>query len=625
MCGIAGILAPTGDHQRDQLPLMLRMLEHRGPDATGIWHDQRCALGHQRLAIIDLSERGRQPLSNEDGTLWLSFNGEIYNFQALRRELEDCGHRFRSHTDSEVIVHAYEEWDLKCLDRFRGMFAFAVWDQRRRRLFLARDRVGEKPLFYTQVRGYFLFASELQGLLAHPEIEKTVDLAALDAYLSWGYIPAPRSGFQNIFKLPPAHWLTAESRGEQLVFQTERYWKLEYEPKWNITEQEAREELRTKLAEAVRLRMISDVSLGAFLSGGIDSSVVVALMAQQAASPVKTFSIGFDEQPYNELPYAGRIADKWKTDHHEFIVKPNALEVLPQLVHHYGEPYADSSALPTYYLCRMTRQHVTVALNGDGGDESFAGYERYLGTRLAEGLTGHGLGPLASLVSRLLPDAGERHCRGLRRFLAAVALPLSARYGRWLTYFNDENKSQLYADDLRAQRRDADRSWWDTLFVHAVHLDAVDAVMAADVESYLPYDLLVKMDIASMANGLEVRSPLLDHEVMEFSARLPVSLKLRGWQSKYLVKQAFGDLLPQENVNRRKMGFGVPIGDWLRGPLRGLLQDTVLSDRSLRRGYFKPAAVRTLAGEHLRGHSDHAFQLWNLLMLEVWHQEFLDR
>jgi asparagine synthase (glutamine-hydrolysing) len=604
---------------------MIDAQAHRGPDDWGVWSDEYCALGHRRLSIIDLSEAGRQPMSNARGDIQITFNGEIYNFQELRRELDGHGHRFRTRTDTEAIIYAYEQWGVDCLAKLRGMFAFGVWDRRRRRLFLARDRAGKKPLFYAQFGDRFLFASELQGLLADIDVPREVDPAAIDGYLSHGYVPAPHTAFKGVYKLPPAHYLTLELKRTGIEKRTERYWSLDYEPKLRIGEDEACEILREKMAEAVRLRMISDVPLGAFLSGGIDSSVVVGLMAKLSGAKVKTFSIGFDESAYNETSHARRIAERWGTDHHEFIVKADALSVLPELVRHYGEPYADSSAIPTFYVAQMTRRHVTVALSGDGGDESFAGYERYLANYMAERMRSiPGAAVAARSLSHVLsrwPGSSDLKSRAqrARRFLAAAWRPMPERYPYWLKMFQDKAKSRLYSPEfsglLNGGRAEPPPSHPPT--------HPIDAAMASDVASYLPYDLLVKVDIASMANSLEARSPFLDHEVMEFAARLPVEIKFRGGKLKSLLKRAFADLLPPENVNRRKMGFGVPIGQWLRGPLRDLLHDTTLSSDALSRGYFREQEVRRLVDEHLERRADHSPQLWSLLMLELWHREFI--
>ena len=629
MCGIAGIVSRSGGPCSRQLQPMIDAQSHRGPDAWGTWFDEHCALGHRRLSIIDLSDAGRQPMSNSNGAngdILITFNGEIYNFQQLRRELEGSGYRFRTRTDTEVVLHAYDRWGVDCLRKLRGMFAFGIWDRNQQRLLLARDRVGKKPLFYSQFGDRFFFASELQGILADKDVPREVDPRAIDAYLTYGYVPAPHTAFRGIFKLPPAHYLTLDLKQSGFEKRIERYWSLNYQPKLRLSEQEACEALREKMTEAVRLRMISDVPLGAFLSGGIDSSIVVGLMAKLTDAKVKTFSIGFKESAYNELDHARRIAAAWGTDHHEFVVEADALAILPKLVRHFGEPYADSSAIPTFYVSQMTRRHVTVALSGDGGDESFAGYERYLGNYLAERLQSiPGAASGGRRLSRLIPDSinPKSRIRQARRFLSVASQPMPERYARWLTFFHDEAKLQLYSPEFTGQLNGQRDGWLSSLFseLPSQPLNPFDAAMAVDVVSYLPYDLLVKVDITSMASGLEARAPFLDHEVMEFAAALPVEIKVRNRQLKYLLKRAFADLLPPENVNRRKMGFGVPVGQWFRGPLDELLRDALLSKQSLERGYFRETEVRRLVDQHLASRADYSFQLWSLLILELWRRE----
>lgn len=633
MCGIAGVLDTRG---RPADPAVLRRmcdrLSHRGPDAEGFHARGPVGLGHRRLSIIDLAG-GAQPLANEDGSVWVTFNGEVYNFGELRGPLEAAGHRFATHSDTEVIVHAYEEYGERCVDHFRGMFAFAVWDARRRRLFLARDRLGKKPLFYTVADGQFVFASELQGLLAHPAVRREVDPTAVDDYLTYGYVPAPKSAFRGVFKLPPAHTLTLDlsAGGEPAIPKVARYWRLAYEPKPEVDEREAVEELARVLTEAVRLRMVADVPLGALLSGGVDSGVVVALMSGLSARPVKTFSIGFDERAFDELPQARLVAERYRTDHHELVVRADALEILPTLVRHYGEPYADSSAVPSYYVSQLTRRHVTVALNGDGGDECFGGYERYLGMLVADRyrrlpwLVRRGvIEPAAALIPDSLPR--RNRLRQAKRFLDGAARGPVERYTRWVSYFGPERKRTLYAPGFAAAvaRHDAP-AWLAGLFAEAAGVAAtpLDRVLAVDVRSYLPEDLLVKMDVASMANSLEARSPFLDHRVMEFAARLPARLKVRGRTQKYLLRRLAGRLLPAANLGRRKMGFGVPVGEWMRGRLRPLVEDTVLSARAAARGYFRAEEVSRLCREHFGG-KDHSSQLWALLWLELWHREVVD-
>ena len=633
MCGIAGVLDLKGRvPERLVLERMCDALAHRGPDDAGYYLQGAAALGQRRLSIIDLAT-GKQPMSNEDGTVWVVFNGEIYNYQELRSRLEGLGHRFATRSDTEVIVHAFEQFGRACLTYLRGMFALAIWSELDRILFLARDRVGKKPLFYAEVGGQFVFASELQGLLAHPAVPRRVEPTALDDYLTYGYVPAPKTAFDGIFKLPPAHYLFLQLApdGQGLkTRQQERFWSLAYGPKLVLDEEEAAAGLLEKLTEAVRLRMTADVPLGALLSGGIDSSLVVALMSQLSGQSVQTFSIGFDEQEFDELPYARLVARRYETDHHEFVVRPAALDVLPKLVRHYGEPFADSSALPSYYVAQLTRQHVTVALNGDGGDECLGGYERYLGGQLADRyvrlpqiLRRVLLQPLAACVPSGMSQ--RNRLRQFKRFLQAAELPAGQRYLQWVGQFTAAARRALYVPEFqeRLVNHDAE-SWFLDLFDqhHKDGLGGVDRLLAVDMQSYLSHDLLVKMDIATMANSLEARSPFLDHHVLEFAGRLPANMKVRGGRLKYLLKKIGRKLLPRPNVTRRKMGFGAPVGKWLRGDLRGWLEDLLLSPQAYGRRYFHLSKVRRLLQEHHRSEGDHGGKLWTLLWLELWHREF---
>lgn len=633
MCGIVGIVDL---HQRPLdravLERMCGALRHRGPDDEGFVVAAPAALGQRRLSILDLAG-GKQPLSNEDGTVWITFNGEIYNFKDLRDRLIGLGHRFATQSDTEVIVHAYEEYGADCVEHLRGMFAFGIWDSNRQQLFLARDRVGKKPLFYTRADGCFLFASELQGLLTHPAIPRDVDPAGIDAYLTYGYVPAPRTIFRDVWKLPPAHHLTLSiDKGTGRVEERlNRYWQLDYAPKLALDENEAAEALLDVLTEAVRMRMVADVPVGALLSGGIDSSLVVAIMSRVSNRPVQTFSIGFDEKEFDELRYARLVADRHGTDHHELIVRPTAVDVLPMLVRHYGEPFADSSAVPSYHVAKMTRQHVTVALNGDGGDECFAGYERYLGgawadhyRRIPEVLRRRFIEPLSRLVPKGLPR--QNRLGQVRRFLGAAGLPTEHRHLRWVSVFRTEVRHAIYNEGFRQELADYDAGSWLTGLYETLRssgLNGVDSLLALDVVSYLPYDLLVKMDIATMAASLEARSPFLDHKVMEFAAALDSSHKLHGRTLKYLLKKVAARFMPAEAIQRRKMGFGVPVGDWMRGELRPLLEETLLAGDARTRRYFDSTNVRALVDEHVCGRQDHSFQCWALLWLELWHREFL--
>jgi asparagine synthase (glutamine-hydrolysing) len=607
------------------LSRMCAAIQHRGPDDDGFYVNGPVGLGMRRLSIIDV-QGGHQPIPNQDRSAWIVFNGEIYNYLELRKELEQFGYRFRTNSDTEAIVNAYDHYGTNCPKYLRGMFAFAIWDERKQTLFLARDRVGKKPLLYSQLGNELVFGSEFNALLLHPGVSREIDTRAIDYYLSFMCVPAPLTAYQSIRKLEPGHSLTW--RGGQITLQ--RYWQPDFSNKLNISEEDAGEQAVKILRDAVRVRLMSEVPLGAFLSGGIDSSAVVALMSEESSAPVKTFSIGFEEQDFSELHHARRVADFVGADHHEFIVKPDALEVLPILVQHYGEPYADSSAIPTYYVARETRKHVTVALNGDGGDESFAGYERYAAMRLAERY--HKLPSilrdnLIRQAAELVPtsEARRSRLRDAKRFLRAASLPRVERYLRWVSAFDTAGKQDLYSDYFRNETRDIHAA--DTLsrwFAFANGAGIVDASLLTDIMTYLPNDLLVKVDIATMAVSLEARSPFLDHHVIEFAARLPERFKLRGLTTKYLLKKVLRKLLPAENLERRKMGFGVPISHWFRGQLQPLLRETLLSEKSLGRGFFQPAVVRQMVELHTRGERDHSPQLWTLLMLELWFQRFID-
>jgi asparagine synthase (glutamine-hydrolysing) len=626
MCGIAGVLSFSADApDADLLRRMTATLRHRGPDGEGIWRDGPVGLGMTRLAIIDLSERASQPMTNEDGSLWVVFNGEIYNFQALREELVRRGHVFRSAGDTETILHLYEEHGAACLDHLRGMFAFALWDRPRQTLFLARDRLGKKPLVYYQDSGVFLFASEPKALLQHPRLRAQPDPEAIHHYLTYGYVPSPWSAFQGVRKLPPGHHLTVQ--GGQLA--RKRYWSLRYTPKRTGPEAALAEALGARLEEAVRLRLISDVPLGALLSGGLDSSAVVAVARRFASGPLRTFSVGFGEPEYDELAYARMVAQRFETDHHELVVKPDAVSLLPRLVWHYNEPFADSSAVPSLALCEMARQFVTVALSGDGGDEAFLGYDRYRAAKLAgwQDRLPVGVRRGAAWAARRIPTTSPRSARQrLRRFAEALPLPAGRRYGRWLTVMDEPLKRELYTDEFAACVGAVDSlALLDTALERSDAPEFAEAVAHSDVEMYLPDDLLVKMDIASMAHSLEVRSPFLDYEVVEFAARVPASLKLRGLTSKYLLKQTMRGVLPEPVRRRPKMGFGVPIDRWFRHELRDMAWDLLLDSRARGRGYFRPAVVRRWLEDHAAGRATHHTRLWSLLVLELWHRTFIDQ
>lgn len=627
MCGIVGVVN-NGGRAVDRLVLekMNRAIIHRGPDDDGFFVNENVGLAMRRLSIIDLAG-GRQPIHNADKTKWIVFNGEIYNYQELRKGLEERGHRFYTNSDTEAIVHLYDEYGAKCLDHLRGMFAIAIWDTVEKSLFLARDRVGKKPLLYAHLpNGDLIFGSEFSAVLEHPAISRAVDYRAIDAYLSYLCVPAPMTAFEQIRKLEPGHWL--KWKDGQIV--TERYWLPDFSRKIKISEEDAIEETTRILGESTRLRMISEVPLGAFLSGGVDSSTIVALMARESSEPVKTFSIGFEEQDFSELKYARRVAEHVGAEYNEFIVRPDALEVLPALVEHYGEPYADSSAIPTYYVARETRKHVTVALNGDGGDESFAGYERYAAMQIAEHYRKIPAALRKILVEKtigLLPASNLKRSRvrDAKRFIQAANLPKIERYFRWVSTFNRDAKKELYADEFLELAGPGEASEYiEGWFAKSNGSGILDAALLTDQMNYLPNDLLVKVDIAAMANSLEARSPFLDHKLIEFAASLPESMKMKRFETKSLLKKVAARLVPSEVVYRRKMGFGVPIGDWFRGGMKEFVREALLSEKSLQRGIIHPEAMRRYVDEHTGAKQDHAFQIWTLLMLELWFQRFID-
>ncbi len=607
---------------------MCSLLRHRGPDHEGVFVKGNIGLGHTRLSILDLSPAGHQPMCNEDRSVWVVFNGEIYNFPELRDGLEKQGHIFSSHTDTEVIVHLYEEKGIECLHDLRGMFAFALWDENRQRLVLARDRLGKKPLVYRLGSRGLVFASELKALLCDPGIRPEIDLSSLYHYLTYSYVPGPRTIFKNINKLPPAHYLVYENGSAT----TRRYWSLSYRQKISCRSlEEYKERFFAVFNEAVQCRLKSDVPFGAFLSGGIDSSIIVAVMSGMLDNPVKTFSIGFEEEEYDELRFARMIAERYGTDHHEFIVKPDMIDVLPKLIWHYNEPYADSSAVPSYCLAQMTREHVTMALNGDGSDECFAGYPRYVEAmrasllQKAAGLYGKNL---VTGAAALLPGGSHYGSfpRRLRRYIAAVCEKPERRYVRWLCHFDNNMKQELCSDDLRQSLHSTDSvDLIEALFEQADGATLLDKTLFVDVMSYLPEDLLVKIDIATMAHSLEARSPFIDHKVMEFAASVPSELKLRGGQTKYLLKHILGDYLPGEVLFRKKMGFGLPIDRWLRRELKEMAYDVLLDATAINRGYFKRHAIQELLDNHSLGSVNHCYRIWNLLCLELWHRTFMDK
>jgi asparagine synthase (glutamine-hydrolysing) len=634
MCGIAGFVlsrtAAPPDQLETRLWAMIATLRHRGPDDGGVWSDGRAGLAHARLAIIDPSPAGHQPMASTDGAVWISYNGEVYNFAEIREELVARGYRFHSRSDTEVIVNGWHAWGARIFSRLRGMFALAIWDRRSNHLVLARDRLGKKPLYYAAAADGFVFGSEIKALLAHPGMRREADLSAIDRYLTWGYVPTPDTAFLGIRKLPAAHYLVVDAPpdGSLTRSQPVRYWRL---PAPSTVERdrpvaEVRRELVAQLEEAVRLRLISDVPLGAFLSGGIDSSAVVATMARVGAGVVKTFSIGFSAKEYDETRYARMVAERYATDHHELVVEPDAVAVLPRLVWHYGEPFADPSAVPTYYVSELARREVKVALNGDGGDECFLGYPRYQAMRYLSALDrmpGWSPAALAGLLG-LAPRSLQRALKipRIRGVLRAARQHPGRRYAHTLSSFTDEDKEDCYGAAMRDQLQNSALDFLEPFFEQGDSL--VAEANRADIHTYLPDDLLLKVDGASMAHGLEARSPLLDHVLVEWALGISPQVKMAHGVPKALFKSAMAPYLPAELLHRPKKGFGCPVDQWLRNELRELAYEVLLSRTATERGLFRPDYVRRLLDEHCTRYRDHQTRLWALLMLELWFQMWID-
>ena len=621
MCGIAGLLAPEGEPgDVEAVRRMTDAIAHRGPDGEGLYHDGPAVLGHRRLSIIDLSTAASQPMANEDGSVVITVVGEIYNHVALRKDLEARGHRFKSHTDIEVIAHLWEEHGDQTPAMLRGMFALAVWDTKKRELLLARDRYGEKSIYWTFGRHGLAWASEITGLLELPHVGHEIDMEALDSYLALQYVPHPQTIFTDIHKLPPGHMIVVKPGAQPVV---RPYITVDHSPAYaGIDEVEAIREVRRLVEDAVSLRLMSDVPLGAFLSGGIDSSIVVACMARASSKPVKTFSIGIGDT--TELPFARMVAERYRTDHHEEHVKPDTMHLLPTVVRSYGEPFADPSAVPTRVLAEMTRKHVTVALSGDAGDEAFGGYKRYIWARVAHAV--QRLPQLArSGVASLLERVPGGPARWLREYGSHLRADEATRYLRFISHFSAAEKTGIYTPELRERfARDQTAERFAGILSRSNAPDALGRLFELDVRTYLPDDILVKVDIASMQNSLEVRAPFVDHHVMELAAGLPTSLKIKGLTGKVLLKRAFADLVPEPIIKRAKRGFSLPLAKWFSQELYGFARETLLSQAARQRGLFVPAAIDALLDRHKKG-EDHGDRIWNLLVLELWYREVHDR
>lgn len=626
MCGIVGRLAPASACRAELVRAMNSTITHRGPDEAGIFEDDDVALAMRRLAIQDVSH-GHQPARSESGDIVVMFNGELYNVAALRTMLEQRGHTLASASDTECLPHLYEEFGLSFVDHLRGMFVISLWDRRAKRLVLVRDRLGKKPLYWSEIGGDLVFGSELKALLKDPVIPRMADPVAISHYLTYQYVPAPWAAVRGVHKLPPAHLLVRDDSGTRV----ERYWSLEYAPEGSKAPDDGElvEQLREQLLEAVRIRMISERPLGAFLSGGLDSSAVVAAMHKIGTAHIRTFSIGFDEESHNELPYARRVAERYGTEHEELVVRPDALDIIPRLARSFDEPYADSSAIPSWYLADMTRHHVVVALNGDGGDEALGGYTRYLrylttgGRRLPS--------PVARGLSRAGRSLHQHSARSpyIRKAASAATLLGEAdpadRYARFLSYFRPEEKLGIASSGFAEVISEHDsyalvRELWQ----QHTGTDVINRLLAVDTHSYLPGDLLPKVDITTMSVSLEARSPFLDQEFVEWAASIPGNRKIVGRSGKHLLKMALDGWIDDDLIHRRKQGFGIPLGDWMRGPLREMLVDTLTDSTAKARGYFDAAGVQHLVDQHMSG-IDRASQLYALLMLELWHREVLDK
>jgi len=621
MCGIAGIVhSEPGGVEAATVHRMCQSIVHRGPDDEGLFVKDGAGLGVRRLSVIDLAG-GHQPVFNEDKTICVVYNGEIYNFLELRAELESRGHRFCTHGDTEVIVHLYEEMGRDCVQKLRGMFAFAIYDTRHRGLLLARDRLGIKPLHYAMADGRLLFGSEIKSILAVAPELAAIDQRALWRYMYFGYIPDPATAFQPIYKLPPGHVLEFE-RGNISIH---KYWDLpDYSTHRSLTEEECIEELERRLAEAVRIQLIADVPLGALLSGGTDSSTVVALMARASSRPVKTFSIGFQHADFNEAPYARLVAERFGTEHHELILEPNVVETVEALTGSLEEPFGDSSMLPTYYISRLARQHVTVALSGDGGDEAFAGYERYqvhLQRRHFNWMPESAGGFYRKQLHPRFPSSTPG-----RNLAYSISLPWAERYLEGISLQPFDREMRLLSDDFRATALgDADpmsvlRRYLD----EAPARDRLSRVLYLDTKTYLPGDILTKVDRMSMLNSLEVRVPILDHLFLEWVTGLPPQWKMRGKRQKYIFSKLAKRVgVPKEVLDRRKQGFTLPLGHWMRNELNELITSVLLDSSTAQRGYFNPQGVRRMLDEHSRGRRDHSARIWRFLMFELWHRNFL--
>jgi asparagine synthase (glutamine-hydrolysing) len=631
MCGIAGIYNFATEKTVDSLLIkkMCSELVHRGPDDEGIYCKDNIGLGHRRLSIIDLGG-GHQPMANEDGSVWIVFNGEIYNFQELKEELLLKGHSFKTHCDTETIIHLYEEEGEECVRKLRGMFAFAIWDDLKKKLFLARERIGKKPLHYTVFDGKILFASEIKAILQDPSVRRRIDHEALHDYLSLLYVPAPKTMFEGIQKLPAGHYLVCDKEGVKLT----KYWDIDFSRTVADSEEALKEELYNKLKEAVKIRLISDVPLGAFLSGGIDSSSVVSLMSELEDKPVVTNSIGFSIKAFDELKYASLLSKRYSTEHHEYVVEPKALEILDKLVWAYDEPFGDASSIPTYYVSKMARQNVTVALSGDGGDENFAGYNRYMYSdalvRLQKVLPGFVKAGAKAVSSSLSSKDSGAWIRKINNKLQELYLSPFEMYFKMISIYKEEEKALLYSGALKEKMRYYDsRDNFRRIFDSCPSPDYISKLQYLDIKTYLCDDILVKVDRASMAVSLEVRAPMLDHKFMEFVATIPAGLKARHQKGKYIFKKAMSRNIPSEILNRSKMGFDIPMTHWLRTNLKNLVEAELFAKDGIIAELFDLEYVKKMweivQYANLKGFrkTDFSYRIWLLFIFSRWHKKYI--
>ncbi|MBN1480455.1 asparagine synthase (glutamine-hydrolyzing) [candidate division KSB1 bacterium] len=626
MCGICGIIHPQKDHPVEcaDVKRMCDVMKHRGPDDEGQYIFENVGLGMRRLSIIDLST-GHQPIYNEDRSMAIVFNGEIYNHQSIRQELQSKGHHFTTKTDTEAIIHAYEEWGVDCVHKLNGMFGFAIWDSRKHRLFMARDRIGIKPLYYYRDEQQLVFASELKSIVQLPSVPKEIEPKALDTFLTFEYIPSPFSIFKNVHKVPAGHWLLYQD-GEIKIHQ---YWCLQYR-RSTADVLALEQQLQDILEDAVKIRLMSDVPLGAFLSGGLDSSSVVAMMSRHSSEPVKSFSIGFDESTYNELPYARAIAEKYHTDHFEEIIRPDATSLTEKILWMLDEPFGDFSVFPTFLVSEMARKNVTVVLSGDGGDELLAGYDTYIAQRLAakyETLPAFLRKATIEPIINALPPTEKKKgfINRAKRFIEGARLPAHLQHVRWMIFLQRAEKELLYSYDFRNSLNGYDAfGFIEEHFAQATSDDPLDQQEYVDIKTYLVDDILVKVDRMSMAHSLEARVPFLDHRFVEFAATIPSNFRLHGKRTKYILKSALRDELPLTILERGKEGFSIPIKNWIKSELKPMMMSALSEQNIKEKGFFDPSCVRRLVDEHLKGQENHSHRLWALIVFHMWYDLYMN-